>query len=254
MSVDLASRDQRPPVRRFDIEGRSLGYPTQFRDGSSAGGLFVVKSRVANELIGESGFEVAEIAPGRAILALTCVHYTDTDCGAYEEIAQAFFVERVGRRRGIPYLRTWSDLLRGRVTSYTWKLQVTTTLSQYAGLRMWGFPKTLEEIALDLSGGRARFSLRMGGQEVLSYTIRAEGKRQPAPLTSPVYSVFEGAQHVSHLTQRYRDSGYSLGGGRLELGDHPLANQLRALGLRRRPLLATWNGHLAFSMTAPEKL
>jgi len=30
-----------------------------------------------------------------------------------------------------------------------------------------------------------------------------------------------------------------------------LADKLRALGLPRRPLLATWAGHLAFSMTAP---
>jgi hypothetical protein len=28
--------------RRFEIEGRDLGYPTQFSDGCSIGGLFVV--------------------------------------------------------------------------------------------------------------------------------------------------------------------------------------------------------------------
>jgi hypothetical protein len=33
-----------------------------------------------------------------------------------------------------------------------------------------------------------------------------------------------------------------------------VANELRRLGLPRRPLLATWNGHLDFSMSAPEKL
>jgi hypothetical protein len=43
------------------------------------------------------------------------------------------------------------------------------------------------------------------------------------------------------------------GGGRVELGGHPLSNQLRALGLPRRPLLGTWSGHLAFSMSAPIK-
>jgi hypothetical protein len=254
MSEASTRADPDPGTRRFDIEGRSLGYPTEFRDGCSAAGLFLVKSRVANQLIAESGFETTELLPGRAMLALTCVHYTDTDCGVYEEIAFAFFVKEVGGARSLPYLGTWANMARGRVASYTWKLQVTTALSKYAGLRMWGFPKTLEEIDFDLSDRRARFTLRMDGEEVLSYSVHAQGKQQPSPLTSPVYSVFQGAPHVSYLSQQYRDTGVGLGGGQLSLGRHPLAEELRSLGLGRRPLLATWNGHLAFSMSAPEKL
>jgi hypothetical protein len=241
-------------ARRYQIEGHELGYPTGFRDGCAAAGLFVVDAGVADDLIAESGFRVARIAPGRALLALTCVHYTESDCGAYQEIAMAFFVEKVDAGWRVPYLGNWSDILRSRVASYTWKLQVTTVLSQQCGLRMWGFPKTLEEIDFDLSGGRARFTLRMEGREVLDYSVPAEGRRRPAPVTSPVYSIFEGAQHLSHLSQEYRDVGVRPGAGELRLGDAPLAQQLRSLGLPRRPLLATWMGHLAFRMSAPRKL
>ena len=249
-----SSVDGSPPSsRRFEIEGRELGYPTQFRDGSSLTGLFAVKSRVANELIADSGFRVAEIAPGRAILALTGVQYTDTDCGAYEESAQAFFVRKVGQTH-LPWWSTWRDILRARVASFTWKLQVNTTLSRDCGIRMWGFPKTLDDIDFERSNGRAEFRLRMQGQEALRYSVAANGTRTPAPVASPVYSIFEGSPHVGILTQRYRDTGYQPGGGRLELGNHPLSEQLRALGLPRRPLLATWNGQLAFSMSAPAKL
>lgn len=239
--------------RRFQIEGRDLGYPTQFRAGTSVGGLFAVKSRVANELIADSGFRVAEISAGRAILALTGIQYTDTDCGAYEECAQAFFVRKVGQAH-IPWWSTWSDILRGRVASFTWKLQVNTRLSRDCGIRMWGFPKTLDEIDIERSNGRAEFRLCMQGREVLRYSVPAKGRRTPAPVASPVYSIFEGAPHVGTLTQRYRDTGYHPGGGRVELGSHPLSEQLRALGLPRRPLLATWNGQLAFSMSAPVEL
>ena len=241
-------------AKRFEIEGEDLGYPTVFRDGCSATGLFVVRSGAAQELIAESGFEIAEIAPRRGLMALTAVHYTDTDCGHYDEIAQALFVRAVDRSPSVPYLGTWLDLARGNVASFTWKLQVTTRLSQFAGIEMWGFPKTLEEIEFDRSDERARFSLRMDGQDVLNFSVRAEGSQTPSPITSKVYSIFEGAPHVSYLTQSYRDTGVRLGKGLLELGPHPLAQQLRELGLPRRPLISTWNGHLAFSMTAPEKL
>jgi hypothetical protein len=252
--------------RRFEIEGVDLGYPTIFRDGSTAAALFLVDARVAQRLIDETGFEIAEFMPGRGILALTCVHYTDTDCGVYEETAQAFFVRRQGegnpRPSSIPgvgaYLESWRNLLTGNVASHTWRLQVTTTLSQQCGLQMWGFPKELAEIDYAVksgaNGGNLHCSLRMEGADVFDFSMKAGGSRTPEPITSTVYSVFEGAPHVSHLTQSYRDTGYAFGGTSLSLGSHPLADDLRALGLPKRPLMATWNGHLAFSMTAPKKL
>jgi hypothetical protein len=243
-----------PGERTFEIEGRHLVYPTEFRDGCSAAGLFLVKSKVANEYIADSGFELAEVAPGRGILVLTGVRYTDTDCGEYDETAMAFFVKRAGQRPRLPYASTWLDIIRGNTASFTWNLQVTTPLSRDAGIFMWGFPKTIEDISHERVGGRASFSLRMDGQEVFDYSVPASGATTPPAVTSAVYSVWEGAPHVSYLTQTYRDAGYRPGSGRLRLGDHPLADKLRALGLPRRPLLATWAGHLSFSMSAPEKL
>jgi hypothetical protein len=240
--------------RRFQIEGVDLGYPTLFHDGQSVAGLYVVKSRVANEYIKESGFEVAEIAPGRTILTLTGVHYTDTQCGSYNEMAFAFLVKEVGGKPRIPYLSSWSDLVRGKVRSFTWKLQVNTTLSQYCGIEMWGFPKTLEEIDYDCSKGRATFNMTMDGRQALNFSLKAEGNQTPEELSSPVYSIFEGAQHVGYLTQNYRDTGYFPFGAELTLGDHPFADELRALGLPKKPLLATYNGHLNYHMSEPRKL
>jgi len=238
----------------FEIEGKTLGYPTQFRDGCSAVGLFVVSSRAANALIAASGFEVAPVFPGRAILSLSCVHYVDSDCGAYEEISLAFFVKKVGHGKGASVFGTWRDVVRGQAANHTWKLPVTSKLANDAGVLMWGLPKTVEEIDFDPSGERASFALRMEGRDVLRYSVRAAGKRQQPPVTTPVYSVFNGAPHVSTLTQNYRDVGVRLGGGELWLGEHPLADELRGLGLPRRPLIASWMGHFSFEMSAPQKL
>lgn len=240
--------------RAFSIEGQHLVYPTEFRDGCSVAGLFLVKSAVANEYIADSGFEVAEVAPGRGIFVLTGVRYTDSDCGRYDETAMAFFVKKVGRKLRLRYASTWIDIVRAQMPTFTWNLQVTTPLSRDAGIFMWGLPKTIEDITFENAGGRAAFNLCMDGREVFNYSVQAKGSTTPAPVTSPVYSIWEGAPHVSYLTHTYRDARYRPGAGRLRLGDHPLADKLRALGLPRRPLLATWAGHLTFSMSAPEKL
>jgi len=241
-------------TRTFEIEGQTLGYPSFYRDGSSALGLFLVPARSARALIAQSGFQVAEFLPGRAAFTLTCVHYTDSDCGVYEEISLALFVKAFGGGRRLPYLSNWWDIARSQAPIHTWRLPVTSTLARDAGIRMWGFPKTLEDIRFDLSGGRAGWALHKDGREVLRYSVRAQGSRHQLPSPTPVYSLFEGAPHVSHLTQEFRDLGVRLGDGRLSLGDHPVADELRSLGLPKRPLLSAWMGRLAFEMSAPEKL
>ncbi|MBW2420175.1 MAG: acetoacetate decarboxylase family protein [Deltaproteobacteria bacterium] len=240
--------------RRFEIEGRSLGFPALFPDASSAVGLFVVSAVAADALIRDSGFEVAEVAPGRAIFSLSCCHYRESDCGVYREIAMAFFVKKQGQGSGIPYLGTWLDIVRDQAVTHIWRLPVTTRLANDAGLLMWGLPKTIEEIGFDVSGGRANFDLRMEGQQVLSYSVRAEGRRSQPRSASAVYSNYEGAPHVVYLEHENRDVGFRIGDGRLRLGGHPVAEQLRGLGLPRRPLLSSWTGQLSLTVGAPQKL
>jgi len=242
--------------RIYKLEGRELRYPTHFRDGSQSMGLFAVSAAEADRIIESSGFRVARIAPGTAAMSLVCVHYTDTDCGSYEEIALAFFVRPRGRlaRLQVPYLSTWIDAARGGVASYTWCLPVSSTLSRDCGIRMWGFPKTLEQIDYDDSDGRARSTWVIGGKPVLSFSVPAEGHREMREISPPVYSLFEGRPCVSYLTQRYSKSGRHGRDGVLELGDHPAADRLRRLGLPRKPLFAGWNGHLEFEMSHPEPL
>ena len=252
--ADFGSRDIGNSARRFEIEGRSLGFPAEFPDASSALGLFLVPSRAANALIGESGFEVAQVAPGRAVFSLSCVHYRESDCGSYREISMAFFVKKHGSASGIPYLGTWLDITRDRAVTHVWKLPVTSRLANDAGILMWGLPKTIEEIEFEISGERATFELCMEGRKVLDYSVRALGNRSQPRGTSAVYSIYEGAPHVTHLSHEYRDMAVRLGGDELCLGDHPLADQLRGLGLPRRPLISSWIGRLALEVSAPEKL
>ena len=252
MSQSISDNSQ----RRFELEGVELSYPTDFRDGSSSMGIFSVSSKAANNIIKDSGFRVAEIAPGKAALSLICVHYTDTDCGVYEEIALAFFVEPTGKQKRlrIPYLSTWIDIIKGQVASYTWCLPVNSTLARDCGIFMWGFPKTLETIDYSLVAGRTESSWMVDDQLVLRFSVKAEGDKNSGPVVPPVYSIFEGRPHVSYLKQQYSRSAYHGRDGRLELGNHPIADTLRSLGLPKKPLITGWNGHLEFEMSHPEPL
>ncbi|NQT71350.1 MAG: acetoacetate decarboxylase family protein [Chloroflexi bacterium] len=249
-----ASGEMNNSERLFEIEGRTLGFPSLYPDASSALGLFLVPSRTANELIKDSGFEVAQALPGRAIFSLSCVDYRDSDCGPYREISMAFFVKKYGRSIGIPYLGTWLDIARDRAATFIWKLPVTTRTAYDAGVLMWGLPKTIDEIDFNIADENATFDLNVEGRKVLSYTVRAVGKDNQPRGRSALYSIYEGSPHVTYLSHEYRDMGRQFRGGDLQLGDHPIADKLRGLGLPRKPLIAVWIGKLALEVDAPEKL
>jgi len=249
-----ASGEMNNSERLFEIEGRTLGFPSLYPDASSALGLFLVPARAANELIKDSGFEMAQALPGRAIFSLSCVDYRDSDCGPYREISMAFFVKKYGGAKGIPYLGTWLDIKRDRAATFIWKLPVTTRTAHDAGILMWGLPKTIDEIDFNIADENATFELNMEGRKVLSYTVRAVGKDNQPRGTSALYSIYEGIPHVTYLSHEYQDMGIQFRGGDLQLGDHPIADKLRGLGLPRRPLISSWIGKLALEVGAPEKL
>lgn len=239
--------------RKFDIEGAELGYPTLFHDGSSSVGMFAVPSKVANEIIAESGFTVAEIAPGKAVMSLAGVHYTDTECGSYEEIGCAFFVNKVTGKPRFPYLGTWINILNGSQPSFTWYLPVTSKSALECGIQMWGYPKTLEDIRHSKEQGRTITTLHKDGEEVFRFSVGNLGSKSLKPARSPVYSIFEGGPHIGYLSQRFSDACYSRD-GELTLSNHKLVEPLRRLGLPKRPLVSGHMGKLCFSMSAPEPI
>ncbi len=258
-NTETANRPTNNPDQRcYQIEGKTLGFPSRFGDASSAVGLFMVPIKAARALISDRGFELLEVAPGRALFSLSFVHYRESDCGVYRECSMAFFVKKQGTelKRGfsIPYLSNWLDVMRDQAATHIWKLPVTTKLAHDAGIQMWGLPKTIDKIDFDVSDGRATFKLRVDDQEVLSYSVAAKGKGHQAPSASAVYSNFEGAPHVTYLSHEYWDMGMRLGNGQLRLGGHPIATQLRSLGLPRRPLVSCWIGKLSLDVSAPKKL
>lgn len=239
--------------RRFSIEGVDLGYPTLFDDGSTSVGMYIVSSKVANELIAESGFTVAEIAPGNAVLSFAGVHYTDTQCGCYEEIGCAFFVNKFPRKHWLPYISTLINILRGNQPSFTWYLPVTEKSALECGIQMWGYPKTIEDIRYNKSDGRTVTTLHKNGEEVLRFSVGNRGSKTLKPVASPVYSIFEGQPHLGYLTQHFSEATYGRDAD-LQLSSHSLVEPLRRLGLPKKPLMSGHMGKLRFSMSAPELL
>lgn len=224
----------------YDIAGRTVTMPVQVRDASAGTVLFEVDARAAQDLLPEP-FEVAETTPGRANLAIALVDYRDNDLGAYLEVGLILFVRpRAGGEEG----------------NFIVHLPVDQQFTCEAGCRIWGFPKTVEQIDRSDADGSTTWTLRIDGELVLRVRLPRGGSDEAPPLPMTSYTVLDGAPHATAFSQWGAGSSLTLGGESvtLELGDHPIAKELASLGLPTEPVLSMWTERLQATFQTPRAL
>jgi len=140
--------------------------------------------------------------------------------------------------------------MRNRVATYIWKLPVDQRFTCAAGHGIWGFPKSVEQIAFEDVGGRRRCRLVVDGRHVLTFSVsRGGGRTLPdAPWRpTPTSTACSTARRSSPRDGRWDPPGRR----ELVLGDHPLAAELGSLGLPKGALMSVWMEHSHGRFEAP---
>jgi hypothetical protein len=224
----------------YEILGTTVTMPVEVRAASAGTVAYEVDAAAASALL-PAAFEVAEVSPGRAHLAIVVVDYRDNDLGCYREVGLMFFVRPVAG---------------GEDGTFIVRLPVDQPFTCEAGQRIWGFPKTVEQIDLAYADDAATCVLRMDGELALRVRLprdaTAEGEMPPTPMTA--YTMLDGAAHATTFTQG--GTGFSLGfdGVELELGTHPVAKELASLSLSPTPAFTTWTEHMRATFEAPRPM
>jgi hypothetical protein len=157
----------------------------------------------------------------------------------------------------VPWLSAWGGLGNGTLATHCYKMPVNQSFTRDAGAEIWGFPKTVERIDFDYATpGRFGALLEMGGEKVFEIDLPRGGKLNRSPLGMSAYTYINGIAHVTHFRQIMNGMGIKFGGrdARLDLGSHPVANDLRSLGLPKKPLMTLWTEKLILSFGPAEKL
>jgi hypothetical protein len=204
----------------------------------------LVSARAAQLLLPGPELEIAEVMPGRGLLSISCIDYRDNDLGDYNEVSIAFFVRERGAPRGLPYAGTAIDMMRGRLPTHIIHLPVNQSFTCEAGRTIWGFPKTVDEIDFDTSGDRALCTWNKDGHNVLRVSLPIGGKRSFPEQTLCTYSYIDGELRKTEFTSSAEDLGIRLRGVDIELGAHPIADELRSLGLPKPALMSMWMGKM----------
>lgn len=212
----------------FEIQGEHVALPVEIRESAAWSAMFTVPSAAAGAIIDYSGLEVFQPLPGKAVCSLAFVCYLDGDIGPYHEFAVAFLVRTPHRRNGKP-------------GAFIHRLPVNQSFTLDAGRTIWGFPKELMDIRIRASGGRTRCTVRDNGTHVLTMHT-APGLPVPPGRSGTAidaYSHLDGT--TRRTTWRMRPGGMRArpAGMTVQLGRHPLAEELRSLGLPKTPLLTS---------------
>jgi len=212
----------------------------------------LVHSRAAQALLPGPELEIAEVLPGRGLLSIACIDYRDNDLGDYDEVSIAFFVRERGERKGLPHLRAMADMMRGQLPTHILHLPVNQAFTCEAGRTIWGFPKTVDEIEFDWSGDRALCVWNRAGQNILKLDLPVGGHRELSEQALSTYSYIDGVLHRTRFVSSARNFGVRLGGARIALGAHPIADALRSLGLPKPALMTMWMGKMQGRFEAAE--
>ena len=246
MSVTAAKPQPDTAPNTYMIMGREVRLPVEVRDADATMAYYLVSASEAQRLIAPSGLEVAAVAPGRALCTIGTVNYRDNDLGQYYEIAITFYVRERGRR-ALPLIGTILDFRAGRIGSYIWQLPVDGEFTCVAGNAIWGFPKFVCDIQISVADAMHTTVWNADGQHVLTQALVMPRSNAVRDVQAASYAYRDGVLYKTPTEMRVEGVGAKFfGGANLALGSHPIAAELRRLGLPKRALLCThvprWSG------------
>jgi hypothetical protein len=231
----------------FDIEGEQITIPVRVRSAAMVAAQFLVDADAAQRLIDYSGLRIARPIAGKAMLALSGVAYADNDLGPYHEFAVAFVVEPHDAAPGAK--PSWQ-----RPTTLIHRLPVNQAFTCAAGKGIWGFPKWVCDIEYVDRGGRVECVVSDQGDLAVGLEVARGLVPLPAAETEmQAYSWDDGVLRRTPWTTRNQLARARPRGARLQLGpNHPMADELRQLGLPKAALMSTSVGVMSATFGAPE--
>lgn len=232
------------PDGSYLVDGQRVTMPVEVRAARQAAATFAVRHAAAQQVIEHTGLRATRRG-NFAIASLAIVDYTDNDLGSYKELALAVIVDD-----------PTGPSPKGTVSTLIHRLPVTEEFTCSAGQGIWGFPKWIADMDVGFDRGGASCVLRQDGSEVVRITMR----RGPVPLPRRPLPMVAFSCDPDGIVRRtpWTTGGTGRqtvrpGGATVEIGyGHPLADELRTLGLPKRALMTVFDDHMSATFGDPE--
>jgi hypothetical protein len=216
----------------YTIEEQTVVLPVQVREASSVYATFLVPARAVKRLL-PAGLTPLQTIPRMATCTIVGVDYREGDLGQYHEVGVCFLLRpQHGSRLDLV------TMMRNRAPAYIHRLPVTTSFSCEAGRHIWGFPKDVMAIDFADTDATRTVTLRDGDSIVLQLTVPRGGTKKFDGVDIEAMGSWGGPVQVTPAQMAGEGVKAGFRSGQLVLGTHPVADELRSLGLPKKPLVA----------------
>lgn len=192
----------------------------------------------------------------RGLCMLVFVEYIDGDLGPYHEFGVCFLVGDPTEPAPSP-IAALRSLFTGDARALIHRLPVDGEFTLAAGRGIWGFPKTLADFDVDHESSTRHGRVSANGALIVDLRVKP-GLRLPASSVDTTLAAYSQLDGVTRTTPwRLRSicgTRTRLGGARLQLGDHPIADELRSLHLSRHALMTSSVRSLAMTFDDAEPI
>lgn len=225
----------RPVAGRVDGTPYHVELPLRYHESSMIMGHFPAPAARLQSLLPSRRLVPVPIVPGLGVLTLVAFEHRRVDgLEPYEEVVVMVPV-RLRPAVNVPLLPLLWPHRFDDLGFHVVHLPVTQASAWAAGIDIWGFPKTLAEITVETVGGRRRARWRADGRDVLALDVAWPPRFDVQCVDYQAYPVRSGrvlptafqTRGPYHLSRRPgRQASFAL-------GDHPIADALRGLGIWR---------------------
>lgn len=231
----------------WTIGDREVTNPVRVRAARQAAATFVVNAAAAQQVIDHTGLRVQRQRGGVAMMSLAVVDYADNDLDSYVELAMAFVIEDE---------RPADERPKGSVSTLIHRLPVDQEFTCAAGRQIWGFPKWVADLRVTFDARGASCVLREHGEDVVRLRLsrgRLPMPRRPLEMAAYSYDDDGVVRCTPWTTVTAGRQTVRPGGAEVELGyGHPIADELRALGLPKRSLVTMFDNHMTAEFGPPQ--
>jgi hypothetical protein len=221
----------------YTIDGKEISFPVIVSDASMLMNGFLVNAKAAQAMLEGTGFRVVEMFPGKAILQLLAIDYKENHLGNYNEGAIIFPVLTPGEKKPFPFFGALRRMGNGTLGNFVYRMPVDQEFTTHAGRFIWGFPKWVSRIDIEFGPNVARGTFSDEDELVYSIAAKTGGNSASKEQRAASLAIRDGKAWKTYGTNSNSGLTFSLGGETPKIGDsHPLAKELRTLGLPKKPM------------------
>ncbi len=229
----------------FRIAGHEVFLPIEYHRSEAFQGLFTADSGAVRAILPSDRLHPVLIRPGRAVFVVAVLRHheatvREADGGViavrpYGEVVLGPVVSGRKLPMALPVLR---NPIPDDVGAWVMHMPVTTREARDLGRVAWGFPKFVADMEFREDGedeGERGLILAEGGREIFRFTLAEAGRARIQRSATLLFTVLDGqliqttCPATGYIRRAIRPKGSII------LGTHPVAEELRQLGLSERP-------------------